>query len=152
MPMRLGTPMPSLHGATEWLNTDGFDPESLRDHPVLIHFWAVSCHICHEVMPDVVAYRDRYAPFGLKMVAVHMPKQESDTDTEKVKKDIADYGITQPVAVDNLHVIAEAFQNQFVPAFFLFDEEGKLFFRAAGDRGFQNLKPKIEQLLDRTGA
>ncbi|WP_018132090.1 TlpA family protein disulfide reductase [Effusibacillus pohliae] len=147
MPMRLGSPMPSLEGATEWFNTDGFDPDSLRNHPVLVHFWAVSCHICHEVMPEVVSYRDLYKEHGLKLVGVHMPKQESDTDLEKVKKDIADYRITQPVAVDNLHKITDAFQNQFVPAFFLFDKEGKLYFRAAGDKGFQNLKPKIEQLL-----
>lgn len=60
------------------------------------------CHICHEVMPEVVTYRDRYKDHGLQMIGVHMPKQESDTDVEKVKKDISDYGISQPVAIDNL--------------------------------------------------
>ncbi|BCJ88580.1 TlpA family protein disulfide reductase [Effusibacillus dendaii] len=147
MPMRLGSPLPPLDGATEWFNAQGFDPAQLQNHPVLVHFWAVSCHICHEVMPEVVAYRDTYKPYGLQFVGVHMPKQESDTDLEKVKQDIAEYGITQPVAVDNLHQVTDQFQNQFVPAFFLFDKEGKLFFRAAGDKGFQNLKPKIESLL-----
>ena len=39
MPMRLGTPMPSLEGATEWLR--GSVQEILQEtegHPVLIHF------------------------------------------------------------------------------------------------------------------
>ncbi|MFC4768368.1 TlpA family protein disulfide reductase [Effusibacillus consociatus] len=147
MPMRLGTPLPSLEGATEWVNGEGVSPNDLKNRPLLVHFWAVSCHICHEVMPEVVSYRDQYKEYDLQLVGVHMPKQESDTDLEKVKKDISDYGITQPMAIDNLHKITEAFQNQFVPAFFLFDAEGKLYYRAAGDKGFQNLKPKIEQLL-----
>jgi len=147
MPMRLKSPMPSLDGATEWFNAEGFDPKELEGNPVLIHFWAVSCHICHEVMDDVVSYVHKYKDHGLKVVAVHMPKQESDLDVEKVKKDIADYNIVQPVAVDNTHAITDAFENQFVPAFFLFDREGKLFFRAAGDKGLQNVQPKIAALL-----
>lgn len=147
LPMRLKSPMPALDGATEWLNAEGFDPESVKNTPVLVHFWAVSCHICHEVMPEVAAYRNEYEPLGLKMIGVHMPKQESDLDVEKVKQDIAAFKITQPVAVDNMHKMTEAFSNQFVPAFFLFDQDGKLFYRAAGDKGFQGLKPKLDQLL-----
>ncbi|GAX90784.1 hypothetical protein [Effusibacillus lacus] len=43
MPMRLGTPLPSWEGATMWLNAEGFNPASLKNGPVLVHFWAVSC-------------------------------------------------------------------------------------------------------------
>ncbi|MBY6274992.1 TlpA disulfide reductase family protein [Symbiobacterium thermophilum] len=147
MPMRLGSPMPPLEGATGSYNAEGFDPAQLSGHPVLIHFWAVSCHICHEVMDQVLQYRDMYQPKGLKVVAIHMPKEEGDLDTAKVERDIAQYGITQPVLLDHRHALAQAFQNQFVPAFFLFDAQGNLFFRAAGDKGLQNLGPKLEQLL-----
>lgn len=150
MPMRLGTPMPSLDGATEWFNAEGFDPESLKGHPVLVHFWAFSCHICHEIMADVVSYRELYKEHGLKLVGIHMPKQESDTDVALVKQDIATFAIGHPVAVDNQHQIKTSFENQFVPAFYLFDAQGNLFFRAAGDKGLQNLKPKIDQLLGLT--
>ncbi|OTA41092.1 MAG: thiol-disulfide oxidoreductase [Symbiobacterium thermophilum] len=145
--MRLGTPMPPLEGATGSYNAENFDPKSLAGHPVLIHFWAASCHICHEVMDQVCRYRDEYAPKGLKVVAIHMPKEEGDLDTAKVERDIAQYGITQPVLLDHRHALAQAFQNQFVPAFFLFDAQGNLYFRAAGDKGLQNLGPKLEQLF-----
>lgn len=147
MPMRLRTPMPPLDGATEWFHTDGFSLTNVQGKPVLVHFWSVSCHICHEVMEEVVSYREKYKDYGLQLIGVHMPKQQSDTDVEKVKQDIAQYNIQHPVAVDNLHKIADAFQNEFVPAFFLFGPDGTLAFRAAGDKGFSNLKPKIEQLL-----
>ncbi len=139
--------MPALSGATNTYNADGFDPINLAGGPVLIHFWAVSCHICHEVMPDLIAYRDQYRERGLKVVGIHMPKEEADLDLAKVEKDLAQYGISHPVLVDNTHAVTEAFQNQFVPAFFLFDATGNLFFRAAGDKGLQNLGPKLEQLF-----
>lgn len=147
MPMRLRTPMPDITGATEWFHADHFDQASLKGKPVLVHFWSVSCHICHEVMDEVVSYREQFKDSNLQLIGIHMPKQESDTDVEKVKKDIEQYHIGHPVAVDNLHKVTEAFQNEFVPAFFLFDLEGNLYFRAAGDKGFSNLKPKIRQLL-----
>ncbi|MBP2019559.1 thiol-disulfide isomerase/thioredoxin [Symbiobacterium terraclitae] len=147
MPMRLGSPMPPLEGETGRYNAEGFDPAQLKGSPVLVHFWSVSCHICHEVMDQVSRFRDEYQPKGLKVVAIHMPKEEGDLDTAKVERDMAQYGITQPVLLDHQHRLAQAFQNQFVPAFFLFDAQGNLFFRAAGDKGLQNLGPKLEQLF-----
>ncbi|MCX7570340.1 redoxin domain-containing protein [Tumebacillus sp. DT12] len=146
MPLRLGTDRPELTGATEWFAQDRL-PSDLAGKPLLVHFWAVSCHICHETMPDLIKYRDQYKEQGLEMVGVHFPRFEADTDLEKVKEDIAKYDISHPVAVDNMHQIAQAYQNEYAPAFFLFGPDGKLFFRTAGDKGFEKLQPKIEQLL-----
>lgn len=147
MPMRLGSPMPPLEGATGSYNAAEFTPADLAGGPVLIHFWAASCHICHEVMPELIGYRDQFREKGLRVIGIHMPREEGDLDPAKVERDIAQYGITHPVLVDNQHALAGAFQNQFVPAFFLFDAQGNLFFRAAGDKGLQNLGPKLEQLF-----
>lgn len=146
MPMRLGTAFPGLEGATEWLN-ESEKPELVDGKPILIHFWAVSCHICHETLPQVVEYRDTYVPQGLQLVSVHMPRQESDTDVAKVRVDMSQFGLTQPIAVDNRHRMAGAYQNEFVPAYFLFDAEGKLKFRAAGDKGLQNVGRKLEEMF-----
>lgn len=138
--------MPALNGGTESYNAP-VDQGALQGKPTLVHFWAVSCHICHEVMPELIAQRDKWAAQGLQVVGIHMPKEEGDLDQAKVQKDLAQYGINHPVLVDNQHAITEAFQNQFVPAFFLFDKDGNLFFRAAGDKGLANLGPKLEALL-----
>ncbi len=146
MPMRLGTPMPSLDGATEWLNTD-HEPELSKGKVTLVHFWAVSCHICHETMDDVVKMKEKYADQGLQTVAIHMPRFDSDVDVDKVEKDIETYHMTQPIGLDHQKKIATQFENEYVPAFFVFDEEGKLKFRAAGDKGFQKVEPKIREAL-----
>jgi len=147
VPLRLGAPMPSLEGAVEWWHTDGSAPVLGLDKVTLVHFWAVSCHICHETMAEVIAIRERYLPQGLQVVALHMPRSPEDTDLRLVRDDVQAYGITQPVGLDHLHKVAERFQNEYVPAFFVFGRDGTLVFRAAGDKGFQKVEPKIRTAL-----
>ena len=139
MPLRLGTPMPSLHGATEGINGEPKWDELSRT-PVLEHFWAVSCHICHDNMPTIAEWRDTYAPRGLRVVAIHLPREEADTDVARVRADAARMGVTEPLGIDNDVAVADAFDNRFVPAYFLFDREGNLRSRSAGDAGLGLLK------------
>lgn len=144
MPLRRGAPLPSLEGATEAFHAEGFDPAALTGRPVLVHFWGVSCHICHEVMDQVTALRDENP--GLGFIGVHMPQKEADLDVALVQRDIEEYGLTHTILVDNQHTIAQRFENQFVPAFYLFDHEGKLYFRASGDKFMDKLREKVAEL------
>jgi thiol-disulfide isomerase/thioredoxin len=144
MALRLRAPMPSLAGATEWL--DGtFDPQSLEGHVTLVHFWAVSCGICKPHLPQVAAWREKYGPQGVKFVSVHMPRQESDTDVAQVRRVAVDHGLTHPTAVDNLHGVAEAFENEYVPAYYVFDKGGTLRLYMSGEK----VLPMVQQQLDR---
>lgn len=145
MPMRLGTLMPELTGASEWLN--GGEPSLANGKVTLIHFWAVSCHICHETMPDVMQMVEKYKQHGLQTVAIHMPRYETDADRDKVLQDISEYHMTQPVGLDHQMQVSGHFQNEYVPAFYVFNVDGTLRFRAAGDKGFQKVEPKIREAL-----
>jgi thiol-disulfide isomerase/thioredoxin len=136
--------MPELTGATEWINGEP-DPKELAGSPVLVHFWAVSCHICHENMPTLNAWREEYGPQGLKMVSIHMPRQEADTNVDRARSDAEKMGVTDPLGIDNEHTLAEAFQNKYVPAYFLFDREGNLRSRAAGDAGVTLLEGALKR-------
>jgi thiol-disulfide isomerase/thioredoxin len=150
MPMRIGTEMPSFDGATEWMNATGSHAaHESQGHPTLVHFWSVSCGVCKENLPRVAEWRDRLGARGLRVVAVHMPRYEADTDTEAVRDAVTEYDITEPCAVDNEHKLRDAFQNEqgYVPAYYLFDAEGKLRSFAAGERGFALVAAAIERLL-----
>ena len=150
MPMRIGTEMPSLDGATEWFNATGEHAEvEAEGRPTLVHFWSVSCGTCKENMPRVAEWRDERAADGLRVVAVHMPRYPADTDVEAVREAVATYNITEPCAVDNEHRLRDAFKNEqgFVPAYYLFDAEGKLRCFAAGERGLAMLGPALERVL-----
>ena len=150
MPMRIGTPMPLLDGATEWFNgTQAHAEAEAQGHPTLVHFWSVSCGICKDNLQQVAQWRDEKKDSGLRVIAVHMPRYEADTDVEKVRDLISEYNISEPVGVDNEHKLREAFQNDqgYVPAYYLFDADGKLKSFAAGERGLDMLKSAIERML-----
>ena len=142
--------MPSLDGATEWFGgTQAQAEAAAQGHPTLVHFWATSCHICKENMPRVAAWRDELRDKGLRVIAVHMPRYEADTDVEQVRDMIATQKIIEPVAIDNEHKLRDAFQNDhgYVPAYYLFDREGKLRGFAAGERGLDLLKATLDRIL-----
>ena len=150
MAMRIGTEMPALDGATEWLNGTQAHAELLaKEGPTLVHFWSVSCGMCKENLPRVAAWRNERKDEGLRVIAVHMPRYEADTDVEAVRDAIATYGISEPCAVDNEHKLRDAFKNEqgYVPAYYLFDGEGKLKSFAAGERGLDMLSAAVDRVL-----
>ena len=147
MPMRLKTPLPSLEGTTEWLIGDP-DMDAVQGQPLLVYFWAVSCHICHDNMPKLQTWRETYVPKGLKMIAIHCPRMKTDTDIDKVKSAIEEYGIVEPCGVDNMHKVKKAFDNELWPSYFIFDAEGQLKRRAAGNAGLSMLEPILEKMFD----
>lgn len=149
MPMKLGDLLPSFEGATEWLNGSEVKSEELAGAPTLVYFWASSCGICKENMPKLKELRDKFASNGLKTVAIHMPRYEEDTNLETVKATIAEHNIDDICAVDNLHKLKDAFVNEqgWVPVYYLFDAEGKLKSRAAGEFGIGMLTQALEKMF-----
>jgi thiol-disulfide isomerase/thioredoxin len=148
--MRIGTPMPSLAGATEWFN--GAAEEALNEaagRPVLVHFWSLSCGMCKENLPRVAEWREQYREAGLRLIAVHLPRYPADTDVAAVREAIAAYGIIEPCAVDNEHKLRDAFLNEhgYVPAYYLFDGRHKLKSFAAGEYGVKVIEPALERLM-----
>jgi thiol-disulfide isomerase/thioredoxin len=139
--------MPSLEGGTDWFNSEPINTEDLRGNVVLVHFWAVSCGICKESLPDITRWINSYGPKGLKVVAVHMPRQESDTNVAEVKEQIDFYEVKQPCVVDNWHTITDAFENKFVPAFYVFDKDLKLRHFQAGEKAIKMVEPVLDRIL-----
>ncbi|HVK03261.1 MAG TPA: TlpA disulfide reductase family protein [Armatimonadaceae bacterium] len=149
MPLRLGTEMPELTGATEWLNGEEPTREALTGSPTLVHFWAVSCYICKDNMPTLEEWKRAYGPQGLKLVAVHMPRQESDLNVAQVKATLEEFRVEEPCAVDNEHAIGDRFQTAGLwPHYFLFDAEGNLRGRSAGNAGLGMIESALKRMLD----
>ena len=150
MPMRIGDAIPTLEGATEWLNElQKTADEYVKGAPTLVYFWATSCGICKENMPKLAELKSKFKPQGLKVVAIHMPRYEADTNMETVKETIEKYNIDDVCAVDNKHKLKDAFLNEqgWVPVYYLFDAEGKLKSRAAGEFGIGVITSALEKMF-----
>ncbi|MDQ0272454.1 TlpA disulfide reductase family protein [Cytobacillus purgationiresistens] len=145
--MKLRAPMPELTGATEWLNGEVTKEQLIGEKPTLIHFWSVSCHLCKEAMPQVNEFRDDYKD-QLNVIAVHMPRSEDDLDLDQIKAVAAEHDITQPIYVDSEHKLNEAFENQYVPAYYVFDKDGVLRHFQAGGSGMKMLAKRVNRVLD----
>ena len=149
MPLKIGDPLPSLEGATSWFNTSGAPDAYRGGSPLLVHFWSVSCYLCKGNFPALRALKEQYAPKGLKVIAVHMPRQEEDTNVDAVQECINQFELIEPCAVDNAHALKESFKNEqgWVPAYFLFDADGKLRGRSAGEAGISVLSNALQRLF-----
>jgi thiol-disulfide isomerase/thioredoxin len=144
--MRLRSDMPELNGATEWINDEVSKSDLVGDKPTLIHFWSVSCGLCKEAMPSINQFRDDYKD-ELNVIAVHMPRSEKDLDITQIKEVAAEHDITQPIFVDNDHALTDAFENEYVPAYYVFDAEGKLRHYQAGGDGMKMLTKRVNRVL-----
>lgn len=139
--------MPELDGATKWLNGKVKRSDLVGEKPTLIHFWSVSCHLCKEAMPEVNAFRDKFKD-ELNVVAVHMPRSEEDTDIENIIKVAQEFNITQPIFIDNELKLTDTFENQYVPAYYVFDRSGVLRHFQAGGSGMKMLEKRVNRVLD----
>ncbi|MCD7035482.1 TlpA family protein disulfide reductase [Metabacillus sp. GX 13764] len=149
--MKLREQMPELEGAVEWLNGEKSKSDLIGEKPTLIHFWSVSCHMCKEAMPQVNQFRDDYKD-KLNVVAVHMPRSEDDLDIEDIKKTAEEHGITQPIFVDSKLKLNDTFENQYVPAYYVFDKDGNLRHFQAGGSGMKMLEKRVNRVLNETEA
>ena len=142
------SPLPSLEGATAWVNGK-VAPEELRGRPVVVSFWSKSCYLCHDSAELVAEWRDKFAAHGVAFVAVHQPRSEDELNVEDITKDaLEEMKLTQPVAIDNTHAIVDRFGNQFVPAFYVFNRLHELRHFQAGGKSFERIEAAIQRVLD----
>jgi thiol-disulfide isomerase/thioredoxin len=144
--MRLREELPDFPGVTEWVNGQ-VTKADLAGKPVLVHFWSVSCYMCKESLPQINEWRDKYAANGLQVVGIHMPRSEADTNIETIKETIAQYELTHPIAIDNQMKTTDAFQNEYVPAFYLFDESLQLRHFQSGEKWLNLVKKRLHRIL-----
>jgi cytochrome c biogenesis protein CcdA/thiol-disulfide isomerase/thioredoxin len=144
--------LPSLDGAVEWLNSPPLNAEGLRGKVVLIDFWTYSCVNCLRTLPYVRAWAEKYKDQGLVVIGVHSPEFAFEKDIDNVRRAIADLKIGYPVAVDNNYAIWRAFNNQYWPAHYFIDAQGRIRHHHFGEGEYAQSEQIIQQLLAEAGA
>src|ERR671910_3199549 len=77
--------LPSLGGATGWLNSQPLTAAGLRGTVVLIDFWTYTCINWIRQLPYVRAWDEKYRDHGLVVIGVHTPEFEFEHDIESVR-------------------------------------------------------------------
>jgi thiol-disulfide isomerase/thioredoxin len=143
--------IPSLAGATAWLNTAPISPQELRGKVVLIDFWTYTCINWRRTVPSLRAWVERYGKSGLLLVGAHSPEFPFEKDMDNVRQFTRELGVTWPVAVDTDFSIWRAFGNEYWPALYVFDAKGRLRHQVFGEEGYPEAERVIRQLLEEAG-
>lgn len=144
-------PMPPLAGAVAWLNSPPLDGPALKGKVVLVDFWTYDCINCQRSLPHVSDWARRYGAQGLVVVGVHTPEYDYEHDIDKVRAQVAQLGITYPVAVDNDYRVWNAWGNQFWPAHYFVDRKGQVRHVHFGEGDYAGQEQVIRALLDEQG-
>jgi cytochrome c biogenesis protein CcdA/thiol-disulfide isomerase/thioredoxin len=143
--------MPSLAGATQWLNSPPLSSRSLRGKVVLVDFWTYSCINCIRTLPYVRGWADKYRDHGLVVIGVHAPEFAFEKDPANVARAIRELGVDYPVALDNDYAIWQGFNNEYWPAHYFIDAQGLIRHHHFGEGGYHESEDVIRQLLAAAG-
>src|SRR5882757_1939443 len=144
-------PLPSLSGASEWLNSKPLGTEDLKGKVVLVDFWTYACINCLRSVPYVRAWAEKYRDRGLVVIGVHAPEFAFERNVDNVKNAIATLKIGYPVAVDNDYKIWRSFENQYWPAHYFIDANGKVRHHHFGEGEYAESERVIQTLLAEAG-
>jgi cytochrome c biogenesis protein CcdA/thiol-disulfide isomerase/thioredoxin len=143
--------IPSLSGATSWVNSPALTPEDLRGKIVLVDFWTYSCINCLRALPYVKAWYQKYKDHGLVVIGVHSPEFAFEKDPANVRRAVSELGVTYPVALDDNYAIWQGFNNQYWPAHYFIDAAGHIRGHHFGEGNYEESEQIIRQLLAQAG-
>ena len=144
--------MPPLTGATTWINSPPLTPQQLRGKVVVVDFWTYSCINCLRALPYVRAWAEKYKDQGLVVIGVHTPEFAFEKSEANVRDAVRRLGVDYPVAMDNDFAIWRAFKNQYWPAHYFIDAQGRIRHHHFGEGDYEGSERVIQQLLKEAGA
>jgi thiol-disulfide isomerase/thioredoxin len=141
----------SLAGATAWLNSPPLSPADLRGKVVLLDVWTYTCINWLRTLPYVRAWADKYKDHGLVVIGVHSPEFPFEHDLDNVRRAATEMRVVYPVAIDNDFAIWKSLDNQYWPALYVVDAQGRIRHHQFGEGDYEQAERIIQQLLREAG-
>lgn len=138
---------PGFDGATTWLNSAPLSPQQLRGKVVLVDFWTYSCINCIRTVPYIRAWAAKYRDQGLVVVGVHTPEFKFEEDLVNINAAVGRFHIDYPIAIDSNQRIWQNWGNQYWPAIYLTDANGKVRYHQFGEGDYGKTERAIQSLL-----
>jgi thiol-disulfide isomerase/thioredoxin len=143
--------LPSLDGATGWLNSPTLTATGLRGNVVLVDFWTYTCINWLRTLGYVRAWAEKYVDQGLVVVGVHTPEFPFEADVGNVREAAKDMTVEYPIALDSGYAVWAAFDNRYWPAVYIADAQGRMRHHQFGEGGYEECERVIQRLLREGG-
>lgn len=150
-PLPVLGPMPAFSDIAGWINSPPLTREDLRGKVVLVDFWTYSCINCIRTLPYVKRWYEKYKDQGLVVIGVHTPEFAFEKDPSNVETAVKKFGIPYPVAIDSRYGTWNAYSNQYWPAHYLIDAQGRIRDEHFGEGDYQKTEREIQSLLYEAG-
>lgn len=102
--------------------------------------------------PYVRAWADKYRDKGLVVIGAHTPEFAFEKNIENVRHLTKEIGVSFPVAVDSDYAVWQAFNNEYWPALYFVDAQGRIRHHQFGEGEYEQSERVIKQLLAEAGA
>jgi thiol-disulfide isomerase/thioredoxin len=144
--------LPSLGGATGWLNSPPLTATGLRGKVVLVNFCTYTCVNWLRQLPYVRAWAAKYSGPGLVVIGVHTPEFGFEHNLDNIRQALQNLEVGYPVAIDNDYAVWGAFDNHYWPALYFADAQGRIRHHHFGEGEYQQSEMVIQQLLAEAGS
>ncbi len=151
IPVAKAPTAPELAGITHFDNTAPLTLQSLRGRVVLVDFWTYTCINCRRTFPFLRKLSATYEGAGLTVLGIHSPEFGFEKDHANVARAVKELNVTWPVAEDPEMATWQAFQNQYWPADYLIDRQGKVRAFHYGEGGDAQIERDVRSLLAEGG-
>jgi thiol-disulfide isomerase/thioredoxin len=140
-------PAPAFTGIDKWIGSEPITIESQRGKVVLVDFWTYDCINCIHTLPYVKKWHAAYKDKGLSVIGVHTPEYGFERKTANVIDAAKRFGLTYPIAQDNRYATWHAYGNQFWPAVYLINKQGRIVYTHFGEGNYAETEAAIQRLL-----
>jgi thiol-disulfide isomerase/thioredoxin len=147
IPQEQRSPAAEFTGVDGWINSQPLTLQGLRSKVVLVDFWTFSCVNCVRTFPHLQHLQQAYGSRGLVIVGVHSPEFDFEKVAANVSAATKRFGVTWPVALDSEMSTWNAFNNQYWPAEYLVDQQGRVAYIHAGEGDYDVTESVIAALL-----
>jgi thiol-disulfide isomerase/thioredoxin len=144
--------MPSLDGAIVWLNSPPLSRADVRGKVVVVEFWTYTCVNWRRTLPYVRAWASKYRSQGLVVIGIHTPEFDFERNPDIVLRAAKEMKIDYPIAVDSRQRIWDAFSNEYWPALYFVDAQGRIRHHQFGEGNYDESERVIQQLLAEAGS
>jgi len=138
--IKIGTPAPEIEAAFPDGRTVALS--ELKDHVVLVYFWATWCVPCVADMPRLRGLYDEYKDQPFEIFGV-------TTDSADVVAEFTEeHGIPWANHIDTRYTSWDVWGIQGLPVKFFIDRQGDITARSEGPVSLEALRGKIDGLLE----
>jgi thiol-disulfide isomerase/thioredoxin len=143
--------LPGFDGAAGWLNSPPLTHEDLRGKVVLADFWTYTCINWLRTLGYLRAWAEKYKRHGMVLVGIHTPEFPFEGEVDNVRWAASEMKVEYPIALDPNYAVWRDFGNQYWPALYIADADGRIRHHQFGEGGYEECERVVQQLLREAG-